>query len=71
MTPRIQTVILSARQVFTSQFGREPNTILVSSNGEMALNELRVQPGGTYMNMTVISAEIIGDATVALLLKPQ
>jgi hypothetical protein len=37
----------------------------------MALNELRVKPGGTYMNMTVVSAEIVDDATVALLLKPQ
>jgi hypothetical protein len=71
MTPRIQTVILSARQAFTAQFGREPNTILVSSNGEMALNELRVKPGSTYMNMTVVSAEIVDDATVALLLKPK
>jgi hypothetical protein len=37
----------------------------------MRLNELRVQPGGTYMNMTVVSAEIVDDATVALLLKPK
>lgn len=53
------------------QFGREPNTILVSSNGEMALNELRVKPGGSYMGMTVISAEIVDDATVALILTQQ
>lgn len=71
MAPRIQTVILSARQAFTVQFGREPNTILVSSNGEMALNELRVKPGGSYMGMTVISAEIVDDATVALILTQQ
>ena len=71
MAPRIQTVILSARQAFTAQFGREPNTILVSSNGEMALNELRVKPGGSYMGMTVIYAEIVDDATVALILKQQ
>ena len=71
MAPRIQTVILSARQAFTAQFGREPNTILVSSNGEMALNELRVKPCGSYMGMTVISAEIVDDATVALILKQQ
>ena len=71
MTPRITTVILSARQAFTSQFGREPNTILVSSNGEMALNELRVKPGGTYMNMAVVYAEIVDDATVALIIKPK
>jgi hypothetical protein len=37
----------------------------------MALNELRVKLGGTYMNMTVVYAEIVDDATVALLLKPQ
>lgn len=69
MTPRIQTIILSARHNFKTQFGIEPNTILVSSNGEMSLNELRIKPGMKYMNMTVISAEVSADATVALLLK--
>ncbi len=44
---------------------------MVSSNGEMALNELRVKPGSTYMGMIVVSAEIVDDATVALILKQQ
>lgn len=69
MTPRIQTVLLAAKQDFTDKFGRPPNTILVSANGEMMLNQMRVKPGMQYMGMTVLCAEINEDATVALLIK--
>lgn len=66
---RIQAVVISAKSDFEAKFGVAPNALLVSSNGELALNELRIKPGATFMGMTVICAEIVGEATVALILK--